>query len=168
MGFTNGPFGNFTMTKVKVHKGDVIHNWTTPILFNKSEDADGGFRFMGWTLFVNGGGVARINLTAEPKVKSFGLTFKTKMVKPIVCNCMRGTGCIANKTKFNDTAVDSMAFESSPSLGAIPPIFLFCEPVGTDVHDGASWNNTGYFENQTKGYMMKTAMQLSALVNRFL
>jgi hypothetical protein len=154
-GFTNGPFGNFTMPKIDVKKGDNEIDWTTPILFNHS--ADMGFRFVFWTYMVAQGSVARINLTSEPIVKSFGLSFKTKMVKPMVCNCLQGSGCIPEKPKFNDSA---LTLESFAGVGSIAPLYLFCEPVGTDVSNGTQWNNTGF--------MMGAAMRLSALANRFL
>jgi len=157
-GFSNGPFGIFTMPKMNVHKGDNTMDWTTPILFNQSTSADGGLRFVFWTFMVEKTKVARINLTSEPKVKSFGLTFSTKMVKQMVCNCAKGDGCIPQKPKLNDS---SLALESSAAVGgAVADIFLFCEPVGTDVSNAAQWNSTGF--------AMDAAMKLSALANRFL
>jgi len=44
--------------------------------------------------------------------------------------------------------------------GAVADIFLFCEPVGTDVSNVTQWNNTGF--------VMDAAMKLSALANSFL
>jgi hypothetical protein len=152
-GFTNGPFGNFTMPKMNVHKGGNDQEWTTEILFNHS--ADMGFRFVFWTYMVTNFEVARINLTAEPKVKSFGLSFNTKMTKQLVCNCLESTGCVPEKKPFNESAVDG----SRRLVGAIAPIYLFCEPLGTDVHNGTAWNTSGF---------MTAAMHLSALTNRFL
>jgi len=135
MGMTNGPLGNFTMPKQTITQGTNKINFTADMFFNAS--ADGGFRYMEWTLGLTMGDyVQHVTMIAEPTVKAFGfLTIKTKLEKHMVCNCLEPTpGCVAHKTPDNSSRLS----REVPKFGddGVMTVYMFCEPAGVPAWSG--------------------------------
>jgi len=134
-GMTNGPLGNFTMPKQTITQGTNKINFTADMFFNAS--ADGGFRYMEWTLGLTMGDyVQHVTMIAEPTVKAFGfLTIKTKLEKHMVCNCLEPTpGCVAHKTPDNSSRLS----REVPKFGddGVMTVYMFCEPAGVPAWSG--------------------------------
>jgi hypothetical protein len=138
-GFSNGPIGYFTQPSAIVTKGDNWMSFDVPVHFNES--ADHGYRFASWAFYAWIGGVAYIDLVAEPTLTALGfLKLKTKMKKRIACNCIPGSSPACQFPKAQPEVPVTRPRRLDDPVDYMPFLYLFCQPLGTPVYNGTEYN----------------------------